>query len=212
MAAALPKCPALTTLNLDWNQIGNEGVISLAAALPNCPALTDLHLDSNRIGNEGVIMLAAALPNCPTLKTLYLGDNRIGNEGAISLVAALPNCPLLSYFYLYGNTDIDDAMSSKIKSLTRLQPQHKATAALVFWNRRRHTIFGGLVNRVFSAFLLGFIRLVCMDNSTVPDADPEMVEETLELFHRFDLEERTLAQILSAGAAASEEEKRANWN
>ena len=104
-------------------------------------------------------------------------------------------------------------MSSKIKSLSRLQPQHKATAALVCWNRRRHTIFGGLVNRVFAAFLLGFIRVVCTDNSAVPDADPEMVEETLESFHRFDLEAHTLTQILAAGAAATaEEEKRAEGN
>ena len=63
------------------------------------------------------------------------------------------------------------------------------------WNRRRHTIFGVLVNTVFAAFLLGFIRVVCTDNSAVPDADPEMVEETLESFHRFDLEAHTLAHI-----------------
>ena len=81
------------------------------------------------------------------------------------------------------------------------------------WNRRRHTIFGVLVNRVFAAFLLGFIRVVCPDNSVVPDADPEMVEETLESFHRFDLEAHTLAQILAAGAAATaKEEKRAKGN
>ena len=105
-------------------------------------------------------------------------------------------------------------MKFKINSLVRLQPQHKATAALVCWNRRRHTIFGGLVNRVFAAFLLGFIRVVCTENSAVPDADPEMVEETLESFHRFDLEAHTLAQILAADAAATakEEEKQAYEN
>ena len=123
------------------------------------------------------------------------------------MAAALPNCPLLTCLDLEGNTDIDDVLSSKIDSLVRLQPQHKATAALVCWNRRRHTIFGGLVNRVFAAFLLGFIRVVCTDNSAVPDADPEMVEETLESFHRFDLEAHTLAEILAAGAAATAKEE-----
>jgi len=39
---------------------------------------------------------------------------------------------------------------------------------------------------VFAAFLLGFVRVVCADNSVVPAADPEMVEETLESFYRFD--------------------------
>ena len=213
MAAALSNCPALTTLNLDGNLIGIEGAISLAAALPNCPALTTLNLNSNKIGNEGVISLAAAFPDCPALTSLRLFSNEIGNEGAISLAAALPNCPLLTRLEILGNDDIDDVLSSKIDSLVRLQPQHKATAALVCWNRRRHTIFGGLVNRLFTAFLLGFIRVVCTDNSAVPDADPEMVEETLESFHRFDLEANTLAQILAAGAAATaEEEKRAIGN
>lgn len=53
------------------------------------------------------------------------------------------------------------------------------------WNRRRHTSFGSLVNKVFTVFLLGYIRVVCTDNSGVPDADPEMVEEMLESLHRF---------------------------
>ena len=148
--------------------------------------------------------MAAAFPNCPALISLMIENNRIGNEGAMSFAAALPNCPLLTYLCLDGyTTDIDAANLSKIDSLVRLQPQHKATAALVCWNRRRHTIFGGLVNRVFAAFLLGFIRVVCTDNSAVPDADPEMVEETLESFHRFDLEAHTLAEILAAGLEAT---------
>ena len=90
------------------------------------------------------------------------------------------------------------------------QPQHKATAALVCWNRRRHTIFGGLVNRVLATFLLGSIRVVCIDNLVVPDADPETVKKTLESFHRFDLESHTLAQILAAGSAATSAEEKAD--
>ena len=119
--------------------------------------------------------MAAALSNCPALMTLDLGWNQIDNEGAISFAAALPSSPLLSRLCLQGNFGIDRDMRFKIKTLVRLQPQHKAIAALVCWNRRRHTIFGVLVNKVFAAFLLGFIRVVCTDNSAVPDADPEMV-------------------------------------
>jgi len=104
----------------------------------------------------------------------------------------LPNCPLLTELNILGNYGIDVALKSKISSLVFMQPQRKAKAALVTWNRRRHVIFGVLVNRVFAAFLLGFIRVVCINNSAVPDADPEMVEETLESFHRFDLETQSL--------------------
>ena len=163
-------------------------------------------LSSTYLDSHVVTILADALRKCPALSTLDLGYDQIGHEGTISLAAALPNCHLLSCLHLNYNISINNTMSSKINSLVRLQPQHKATAALVCWNRRRHTIFGGLVNRVFAAFLLGFIRVVCTDNSVVPDADPEMVEETLESFHRFDLE-HTLAQILAAGAAATAEEE-----
>jgi len=186
LAAVLPNLSALTTLDFDGNEIGNEGVKSLADALTNCVSLTTLLLRNNKIGNKGAISLAAVLPNCVSLTTLCLGWNQIGNEGAMSLAAALPSSPFLSYLNVYWNYDIDAAMSYKIYSLVRLQPQHKARAALVTWNRKRHMIFGVFVNRVFAAFLLGFIRVVCTDNSAVPDADPEMVEETLESFHRFD--------------------------
>ena len=190
-------------VNLRWENLDDQLVIILAAALRNCSSLTTLKLVGNAIGTEGAISLAAALPNCPALTTLNLGDNGIGNEGAILLAASLPSSPFLRCLDHHYNTDIDAAMSSKVKSLVSLQPQHKATAALVCWNRRRHTVFGVLVNRVFAAFLLGFIRVVCTDNSAVPDADPEMVEETLESLHRFDLEAHTLAHILAADAAAT---------
>ena len=121
------------------------------------------------------------MQNFPALTTLDLEWNQIGNEGAISLAAALPNCPLLTCLNLEHNVDIDAAIKSEIKSLLSLQPQHKATAALVCWNRRRHTVFGRDVNRVFVAFLLAFFRLDL-------DTNLDMVEETLESFRRFGLD------------------------
>ena len=63
-----------------------------------------------------------------------------------------------------------------------------ARAALVCWSRKRHTAFGGYINKVFAAFLLGIIRVICCDNSTAPDTNPVMVEETLQELRRCDLE------------------------
>lgn len=82
----------------------------------------------------------------------------------------------------------------------------------VFWSRQRHAGFGVHVNNAFSAFLLGFQRLVCAENSGVPDADPEMVEQTLESFHRYDFESmlqqlpnQTQSKVLNAWMFASNE-------
>ncbi|KAK3281841.1 hypothetical protein CYMTET_10391 [Cymbomonas tetramitiformis] len=95
---------SLNTLDLEGNNIGNEGAEALAAALsPNEEGvfntfLNTLNLGRNNIGNEGAEALAAALsPNeegvfNTSLNTLDLESNGIGPEGVQALADALtPN-------------------------------------------------------------------------------------------------------------------------
>ena len=49
LAAALPQCPSITSINLRSNLIGVEGYKVLAAALPQCPSITSIGLEYNNI-------------------------------------------------------------------------------------------------------------------------------------------------------------------
>lgn len=87
---------AVRILDLGWNRIGPTGAVSLADMLVarSC-ALTLLDLECNDLADEGAICLARALPQCSTLQTLRLGGNRIAVAGGKSIAAEVLRAPSL---------------------------------------------------------------------------------------------------------------------
>ena len=80
LAAALEKNSTLTSIDLSYNNIGDEGVASMAAALEKNSTLTSIDLRANDIGVEGAASLAAALEKNSTLTSLDLQLNEIGEQ------------------------------------------------------------------------------------------------------------------------------------
>ena len=84
IAKALQKFWFLTTLNLKYNDIGDNGVKRIARALQiaaetlqHVTNLFTLNLSWNRIGNDGAIAIAGALKYLTFLTTLDLNFNNI---------------------------------------------------------------------------------------------------------------------------------------
>ena len=64
--------------------------------LEQCSSVATLDLEYNDIGEEGAVILAGVLGQCSSLATLDLGDNGIGPEGARILVGAkIPGLKLI---------------------------------------------------------------------------------------------------------------------
>jgi Ran GTPase-activating protein (RanGAP) involved in mRNA processing and transport len=75
----------LTTLDLGWNRIGDEGATELASMLRANATLTTLDLSGNRIGDEGATELASMLGANTTLAKLNLCSNDIDAAGDVLL-------------------------------------------------------------------------------------------------------------------------------
>ena len=85
--------PALTSVSLNYMQLGDAGASALAAALDRgvLPRLKHLYLSNAAIGDAGLVALAPALRRLPALGSLDLSGNRLlGDEGAGALVAPPP--------------------------------------------------------------------------------------------------------------------------
>jgi Ran GTPase-activating protein (RanGAP) involved in mRNA processing and transport len=100
LAGVLTNNPTITSLNFQFNEIGDAGACLLAEALRLSCSLTSLHLGNNDIGPRGAGALAAALPRHASLRTLLLPNNPILDQGARMLAEALAGgacccCPLL---------------------------------------------------------------------------------------------------------------------
>ena len=126
LAAALGRgaLPRLKFLYLGNTAIGDAGLVALAPALRRRPALQSLDLHRNPIGDEGLAALVAPPPPAgapppPTgglarLYELYLGDTQIADAGCAALAAELESgaLPALEKLYLYGIPASDAAKAA----------------------------------------------------------------------------------------------------
>ena len=83
LAVVLEKNPKLKSINLRRNGIGDEGAKHLARVLQTGvhPGLTTLQLDYNQIGPVGAESLAQGLVKLPNFPVVALNGNQIGDRG-----------------------------------------------------------------------------------------------------------------------------------
>ncbi|KAL0208434.1 hypothetical protein P9112_011021 [Eukaryota sp. TZLM1-RC] len=117
LARALERNSTLTTLDLQSNNIANDGASALARALGSNSTLTTLDLQSNNIANDGASALARALERNSTLTTLDLQSNNIANDGASALARALESNSTLTTLDLQSNNIANDGASALARAL-----------------------------------------------------------------------------------------------
>jgi hypothetical protein len=77
----LMKYPNLSSLDLTWNNIGDNGAKMIADALKDNPSLKMLYLMHNNIGADGAKQIADALKINYSLNTLDFFGNKIDADG-----------------------------------------------------------------------------------------------------------------------------------
>ena len=115
---ALRVNTSLTSLDLRYNLIDDEGASSLSEALRVNTSLTSLDLGGNSIGAEGVNFLSEALKVNTSLTSLHLGGRPIGAEGAIFLSEALRVNTSLTSLDLHWNSIGDEGANFLSEALS----------------------------------------------------------------------------------------------
>ena len=96
LAEGLACCSQLMRLNISYNAIGSEGIVSLSKELQFCHNLLELNLSHNNVTSDAVPAIALVMENCGHLRLLDLSRNDIGIDGAALLVAAWTHKTLLT--------------------------------------------------------------------------------------------------------------------
>lgn len=119
----IPLWKNLTSLNLIFNCMGDEGV-KIITACESLHNLEDLDLRENLIHDMGAEEIAQH-KNWKNLKSLSLGINKIGDKGATAIIKAIAKkrFPLLTALYLHWNLITDKGIKDivKVKTLNNLQ-------------------------------------------------------------------------------------------
>jgi Ran GTPase-activating protein (RanGAP) involved in mRNA processing and transport len=89
LADILATHGTIYVLNLQANQIGDEGACAIAEMLKRNKTIEHLDLQFNAIGPAGASAIANALRRHTSVDTLWLSGNPIGDEGAASFAEAL---------------------------------------------------------------------------------------------------------------------------
>ena len=79
----------LKTLDLSYNNISDEGAVSIGNAMMVNRSITSLCLKHNKIADEGLKSLAAGLVTNSFLVSLDVGGNTVGDEGFAKLCTVL---------------------------------------------------------------------------------------------------------------------------
>eukprot|EP00998_Keelungia_sp_KM082_P012473 NODE_881_length_1582_cov_50.964948_g870_i0.p1 GENE.NODE_881_length_1582_cov_50.964948_g870_i0~~NODE_881_length_1582_cov_50.964948_g870_i0.p1 ORF type:complete len:504 (-),score=143.43 NODE_881_length_1582_cov_50.964948_g870_i0:69-1361(-) len=103
LAYVLKLCPCLQTLQVDDNNLGEEGVSVLSSTIKANKSLTSLNIDRTNAVGVGIVALALGLQNNEWFESFSASGNKIKDEGCRSLCFAMKRMSLLHTIDLSGN-------------------------------------------------------------------------------------------------------------
>jgi len=95
----------VTSLDLRYNHITDEGVEHIANLIRETSTLKEINLMNNDFGEEGARHLAQALLNNETVTSLRVNGNKFGNRGGMEFAGMLQVNTVLEHLDL-GETDL----------------------------------------------------------------------------------------------------------
>jgi Ran GTPase-activating protein (RanGAP) involved in mRNA processing and transport len=122
-------CGALTSLAIQHNRIGDDGLTAIARAVTSgaLPQLRWLYAGQNGVGDAGAAALAGALAHgaCPALTRLGLQSNSIGDAGLAALSEALQAGAMREgeFIYLSDNPFTSEGREALTRILAETGPQ-----------------------------------------------------------------------------------------
>jgi len=110
---------ALREVNLNDNEIGDEGIEELARVLGGHQHLTILDLSGNKLGDKGIASIAGVISDNHDLESLLLSRNSIGDEGALAIAHLLERSNTISSVQLQGNNIGDKGVAAIANALQK---------------------------------------------------------------------------------------------
>lgn len=129
MKLALLQNSNLSVLKLGYNNLSDEGMITLASGISTHSALKSLDVGFNNVGNEGCAALASAIrsaaSNGGSLHTLYLAGNCIAKEGAFALSEMYKGGVGIRRLHVTGNKFGPDGIHALVQAMIQQQERIK---------------------------------------------------------------------------------------
>ena len=103
MISSLKLLKRVKVIDLENNNIDEDGSLELATALHSNNVLEQLWLRGNKLNTAGALYILNSLEYLTTLQVLDMSYNNIGSQSADGIAAVLDNNPLINQLWLDGN-------------------------------------------------------------------------------------------------------------
>ena len=117
LARGLTHNHSLTSLEIQYNPIGDIGAAALGDMIIHNECLETLNMEDCDITSQGFVQLAAGLRSNTFLKTLCLNCNQCGMEGATAISDMLKKNKTLQELYLNDDYLVDEGVTVIIAGL-----------------------------------------------------------------------------------------------
>ena len=182
-ALALGSCKkSLQRLDLQNNNIADEGMVDIITALSMHPHLEYLDLDGNGLRKDGCVALGTLLRCSATkLRKLFISHNEINDEGIEALVLALRSCSCLQSLNICASpsittrgwqrfaTILESPNSNNLESISiasnNVDDEAAATFANALMNNRKLEELILNYNPITNIGWLAFSKVLCNTSS-----------------------------------------------
>jgi Ran GTPase-activating protein (RanGAP) involved in mRNA processing and transport len=103
IAQAMETSPAIRSIIVTSNFIGNDGAIAIAIAIKKLRFIANIDLSDESIEFSGIMAIAGAMRESISLKSIKLSSNKIRDEGALVLAEAMRKSTSLRFVDLSLN-------------------------------------------------------------------------------------------------------------
>jgi len=204
--------PALRSLCLEWNSIGEEGARHLSTALAQPNMLQSLDLRSNPLADAGVLCICQAVASQPSspLKWLGLGETLLTDRGAKLAVQALQLHQHLAGLDL-GENVITDAACPALAAFIQWSPRLRTLLlrGYLFEPQRVSDIGGEVLARALSSkrsfeLELDYQQVACKTAVALAECSSSWTKVSLFNTDVSTLGALTLANAFRGGRASAE--------
>lgn len=118
LGKTLNQCEYLVTLNLSKNNLGDNGLKTIAKFFTSFQLLIELDLSLNNIGVLGIKNLTGVLGQYQGLRHVNFFGNQLGDEGVGIFVDAIAGCPKIASIVLSANNIGPKGITRLLENIT----------------------------------------------------------------------------------------------
>ncbi|XP_028263532.1 protein NLRC5 isoform X2 [Parambassis ranga] len=131
LSTVLPEFTALRKLEFCSASLTAAGAASLASGLQSCPGITDINLNDNNLRDEGIRHIVEIFPKLQKLESVMMGRNNTSLKAVVCLLEKTSSCSKICHVHADGMKEVKITFSRNSRNTNSNKPKPGPTISLL---------------------------------------------------------------------------------